>query len=85
LTPVVTEIDENKEWIVDGMNGLLVPVANSKRLAEKILSLANDHKLRKALQAKVEESVRTRVNWHKNIDELTKIIDKMIHQKLRSD
>jgi glycosyltransferase involved in cell wall biosynthesis len=79
LTPVVTEINGNKEWIRDGMNGLLVPVANSKSIAEKILMLASNHKLRKTLQVKAEETVRTRVTWNKNIDELTKIIDKVIH------
>ena len=81
LAPVVTEINGNKEWIEEGMNGLLVPVANSQSLAEKILLLANDHKLRKELQTKAEKIVRARVNWHENIDELTKIIDKMIYQK----
>ena len=79
LAPVVTEIEGNKEWVRDGMNGLLVPVANSKSIAEKILLLASDHKLRKTLQVEAEETVRTRVNWNKNIDELTKIIDKTIH------
>jgi len=78
LTPVVTEINGNKEWIRDGMNGLLVPVANSKSIAEKILLLASNHKLRRTLQVKAEETVRTRVNWNKNVDELTKIIDKII-------
>ena len=78
LPPVVTEIYGNKEWVEDGVNGFLVPIANFKKLAEKILLLANDHKLRKELQAKTEEAVRTRVNWRKNIQELTKIIDEMI-------
>jgi glycosyltransferase involved in cell wall biosynthesis len=79
LTPVVTEINGNKEWIRDEMNGLLVPVANSKSIAEKIILLADDQKLREKLQAKAEDTVRTRVNWNKNIDELTKIIDRIMH------
>jgi glycosyltransferase involved in cell wall biosynthesis len=79
LTPVVTEIDGNKEWIKNGMNGLLIPVANSKSIAEKILLLASDQKLRKAIQVKAEETVRAKVNWNRNVDELTKIIDKNIH------
>lgn len=78
LPPVVTNIDGNKEWVEDEVNGLLVPVANSEKLAEKILLLANDHKLRKELQAKAEETVRTRVNWKKNIQRLTKIIDEIM-------
>jgi len=77
LPVVVTEILGNMEWVEDGVNGLLVPVANSEKLAEKILLLANDHKLRKALRARAEETVRVRVDWRKNIHKLTEIIDKM--------
>ena len=78
LPPVVTEIHGNKEWVEDGANGFLIPVANSEKLVEKILLLANDRKLRKRLEAKAEETVRTRVNWRKNIQGLTKIIDEMM-------
>jgi glycosyltransferase involved in cell wall biosynthesis len=81
LTPVVTEINGNKEWIQDGMNGLLVPPANHKSLTEKILLLASDYELRKSLQKKAEETVRTRVNWQENIERLMKIIDKLVYQK----
>ncbi len=78
LSPVVTEIDGNKEWVEDKTNGFLVPLANSKKLAEKILLLADNHELRKKLQAKAEETVRTRVHWRRNIRRLTKIIDGLI-------
>ena len=79
LAPVVTEIKGNKEWIKEGMNGFLVSVANSESLAERILLLTSDHKLRTKLQKKAEETVRTIVNWHESIEELTKIINKMIY------
>jgi glycosyltransferase involved in cell wall biosynthesis len=78
LTPVVTEIDGNKEWVKDGVNGLLVPVANSEKLAEKILSLVNDYKLRRVLEEKAVETVRVRVDWQRNMQKLTKTIDKII-------
>jgi len=78
LAPVVTEILGNKEWVEDEVNGLLVPVANSEKLAGKILLLANDYEFRKALEERAVETVRTKVNWQKNIQKLTKIIDKMI-------
>ncbi|MEM3695960.1 MAG: glycosyltransferase family 4 protein [Candidatus Bathyarchaeia archaeon] len=78
LAPVVTEIFGNREWVEDEVNGLLVPVANSEKLAEKILLLANDYKLRKALEEKAMETVKKRVNWQKNIQQLTEIIDKMV-------
>jgi len=82
LSPVVTEIDGNKEWIKDETNGFLVPIANSQKLAEKILLLADNQKLREKLKEKAEGTVRTRVNWQKNIQKLTKIIDEMISTKM---
>jgi len=83
LAPVVTEIDGNKEWIKDSNNGLLVPVANTQNLAEKILLLAKEHEFREKLQTRAEETVKARVDWSKNIGELTRIIDEKIaiHQK----
>jgi len=78
LSAVVTEIHGNREWVENGSNGFLVPVANSEKLAEKILLLANDHQLRKRLQIKAEETVRTRVNWQKNIGELMEIINRTV-------
>jgi len=78
LSPVVTEIRGNKEWVEDGMNGFLVPVASSEKLAEKILLLANDHTLRRTLQEKAKNSVWTRVDWQRSMDGLTKIIDEMV-------
>jgi len=82
LSPVVSEIDGNKEWIKNETNGFLVPIANSQKLAEKILLLADNQKLRERLKEKAEEAVRTRVNWPKNIQKLTKIIDEMVSTRM---
>ena len=79
LTPVVTEIDGNKEWVKDKVNGLLVPVADSEGLAEKILLLAEDNKLRRILEEKAAETVMAKVNWQENMQQLTRIIDKIIY------
>lgn len=35
--PVVSDIPSNREWIVDGENGLLFPVENAQVLAQKVL------------------------------------------------
>jgi glycosyltransferase involved in cell wall biosynthesis len=59
------------------VNGLLVSVGDSEGLAEKILLLASDYKLRRVLEEKAVETVKARVNWPKNIQKLTKIIDEM--------
>jgi glycosyltransferase involved in cell wall biosynthesis len=78
LPPVATEIDGNKEWINDGINGFLVPIADSKKLAERILLLADDQELRRRLRAKAEETMRTRVIWQENIKKITNVIDSIV-------
>jgi glycosyltransferase involved in cell wall biosynthesis len=75
---VVTEISGNVEWIKDGMNGLLVSVGDSEGFAEKILLLASDYKLRRVLEGRAVETVKARVNWHENMQKLTRIIDEMM-------
>jgi len=81
LPPVVTEIDGNKEWIKEGINGFLVPKANSQEIADKILLLAKNQALREKLKAKAMETVKRRVNWQMNIQELTKIMDEMVSKQ----
>jgi glycosyltransferase involved in cell wall biosynthesis len=78
LALVVTEISGNVEWIKDGVNGLLVSVGDSEGLAEKILLLASDYKLRRVLEGRAVETVKARVNWQENMQKLTRIIDEMV-------
>jgi glycosyltransferase involved in cell wall biosynthesis len=54
-------------------------VADSEGLAEKILLLASDYKLRRVLEEKAVETVKARVNWHENMRQLTRIIDKIVY------
>jgi glycosyltransferase involved in cell wall biosynthesis len=79
LAPLVTKIPGNTEWIEDGVNGLLFPVANSEKLAEKILLLAEDDKLRRVLEERAVKTITMKVNWQENIQQLTRIIDKIIY------
>lgn len=75
LTPVVTEIPGNKEWISHGVNGLLVPVANSKKLAAQILRLARNRQLMERLQKNAKQTIRRRVDWQKNFGKLSRLIE----------
>ena len=43
---VATDVRGCREVVVDGVNGMLVPVRNSKRLAEAVMNLADDAPLR---------------------------------------
>ncbi len=47
LFPIVSDIEGNREWIQDGMNGILFAVADDKMLADKIRQAISDLALRK--------------------------------------
>lgn len=46
LPVIVTEDLDNRDWIKDGVNGFIVPVKNPDALAERIIELARNEKLR---------------------------------------
>ncbi|HLC32916.1 MAG TPA: glycosyltransferase [Candidatus Nanoarchaeia archaeon] len=46
---IATDIDENREVITNGTEGLLVPAQHPEKMAEAILRVLNDAKLRKTL------------------------------------
>ena len=46
LAPVVTDIPANRAWIEDDKNGFIVPVNDIKALADKIVHLVRNERLR---------------------------------------
>lgn len=47
LPVIVTEDPDNREWIKDGVNGFVIPVKNPGILANRIIELGKNEKLRK--------------------------------------
>ena len=68
LPCIVTDINGCNEIIIEGQNGLLVPVKNTQLLKEKMLLLAQDEKLYRALQANARRLITERFEqqyvWH---------------------
>ena len=81
LPSVVTDIPGNREWIQDELNGFLIPTKNSGLLAEKIVELIKNQRLRGEMGRKALETVKTKVNWKRNIENLDATIKTMIHHK----
>jgi len=77
---VVTQIPGNEEWIKDGENGYLIPLRDSKSLAEKIVFLIRNSESRKKLGENARKTVETRVNWHENMKVFDKLILKLIEE-----
>ncbi|RLI46217.1 hypothetical protein DRO69_03580 [Candidatus Bathyarchaeota archaeon] len=63
LAPVVTDIPGNREWVKDSVNGLLFPPRNKAVLAEKIIYLAENQKLREIFGRKCVDIVKKRATW----------------------
>ena len=71
---IVTAIEGNREWITDGINGLMFPVRDTEQLARAIVDLAKNPLERKSLQHAARLGVKRRINWESSSQEL---LDKM--------
>jgi L-malate glycosyltransferase len=74
--PVVTDIPANREWIVDGDNGFLVPKENENFLAKKILEAIRDRRLLREACDKNRVIVKERAYWTENIKRIKELYEK---------
>jgi len=65
LPVVATNIGGNNEVIVSGMNGFLVPTKAPQIMAETILKLLNDGKLRKEIGEEARKTIEKYYTWDK--------------------
>lgn len=68
LPMVVTDVSGSNEAVIDGQNGLVVPIANPPRLAEAILQLANSEQLRAMMSKNTKNRVETLFSLDQVID-----------------
>ena len=52
VSPVVTDVLGNREWVTDGETGFIIPFNNTVMLAERIVYLLRNKQLRKSFGAK---------------------------------
>ncbi len=74
--PVVTDIASNREWILDGENGFLVPAKNEAILAKKIVdAIRNDTFLSEASERN-RKIIEEKAQWEKNINKMAHIYER---------
>jgi glycosyltransferase involved in cell wall biosynthesis len=71
--PVVTDILSNREWIVDGDNGCLVPKENENMLAKKIVEAIRDRRFLKEAFDKNRIIVMQRAYWGENVKKIMEL------------
>lgn len=74
LPPVVTDIPANKEWIIDGWNGCLIPTRNVPQLVQKVIWMAEKEETRLEISENASETIRTKVNWQRSMETLNAAI-----------
>ena len=78
VAPIVTDIPGNREWITDGVNGLLFPPKNSKMLAEKIIRLIENEDTRKHFGERCTHIVKQRASWENCVDRMEAIYQSLL-------
>jgi glycosyltransferase involved in cell wall biosynthesis len=81
LPVVVTGIPANKEWIVHGENGFLFDPGDHVTLADHIITLLEDERLRLLMGRRNLEVAKRRADWRTNSLVLEKSVSDLIAQK----
>ena len=59
---IASDVDGTKEAVKDGENGLLIPAENVPALADAIIKVATDERLRHQLQQNAKIEIATHFN-----------------------
>jgi len=77
LTPVVTDVDANLEWVTDGANGLIVPRGDERALATALIKVIKEDSIRMKFGKESYEAVRSRANWLDNMKVLESVYERL--------
>ena len=73
LAPVVTDLPANRDWIVDGENGFLVPINDVQALADKVTYLLKNDEVRKGFGKLGREIIQSRAEYQKEMGKLEEL------------
>ncbi len=76
--PIVTDLPANREWIRDGVNGLLFRTDDRKALTEAVLSLHRDPALAASMREEAAATVAERGLWLPNMKKAEKEFERLL-------
>ncbi len=76
--PIVTDIPANREWIITGQNGFLVPVDEERCLAARIIDAIRDEELVRESRTRNSSIVREKVVWPVTIERIKNIYSNLL-------
>jgi glycosyltransferase involved in cell wall biosynthesis len=77
LFPIVTDIPANREWIIDGENGRLVPPGEATRLAVAIIDAWRNPELRERAREHNARIIATRGRWVESMQPVHDLFDRL--------
>ena len=80
LAPVVTDVGDNKRWIKDGKNGFIVPIKNTKALAERIIYLLKNPDIRKEFGMSNRKIIEEKQNYEREMEKMENIYIELIER-----
>jgi len=78
LPVVITDSGENNRWIVDGDNGFLTPVRDSKLLADRIVSLIKNPKMRASFGKNARRTILLRNDYDVEMSKMEGLYKKIL-------
>jgi glycosyltransferase involved in cell wall biosynthesis len=81
--PVVTDIAANREWIADGVNGLIVPSDDASALAAAVLKALDTPPLRSSGRERNASIIRERGLWRDNMQRAEKAFQQLLNKPAR--
>jgi glycosyltransferase involved in cell wall biosynthesis len=76
--PVVTDLEANREWIDDEVNGFLIPTGSPADLAARVLEALASPALRARAAAENARRIDARATWTKNMAEVEQLFASLI-------
>ena len=76
--PIVSDAVGVKELVVSGKTGLVFPRGNSEALADCVVHLLKDERLRQQMRENGLQSVKT-IDWRRNEEQFIHTFEKQIH------
>lgn len=83
LLPVVSNIDANKPWVIDGKTGLLFDTKNPQSLARALQKAVDDATLRRNAFNENRERIARDGSMQKNMKRLADVFEELIAKKAR--
>lgn len=81
LASVVTDLPANREWIVDGVNGLVASVDDIQGFADKVGYLLEDADLRREFGAASRRIIEEKAEYEKNMQKVESLYEQLVKHK----